>query len=83
MLQQNQGSATAKDEFETYKQKLLAAFEQYKKQTGNVWGSKHNILPQANNRVSFHGALNHRSVVDFENGIINIDIAVPAQQYLY
>ncbi|MBI3187201.1 MAG: DUF3393 domain-containing protein [Gammaproteobacteria bacterium] len=80
MQQQTQGTASAKDEFEFYKQKLLAAFEQYKKQTGKVWGSKHNVLPQANNWVSFHGDLNHRSVVDFENGIINVEVAVPAQQ---
>ncbi|MDQ1362166.1 MAG: hypothetical protein QG652_26 [Pseudomonadota bacterium] len=78
--QQNQGAVAVKDEFETYKQKLLAAFEQYKKQTGKVWGDKNNILPQANNWVSFHGDLGHRSVVDFEQGIISIEIALPAQQ---
>lgn len=80
MQQQNQGSAAAKDEFETYKQKLLTAFEQYKKQTGKVWGNKHNVTPQANNWVSFHGDLGHRSVVDFEQGIINVEIAISAQQ---
>jgi len=80
MQQQNQGAAAVKDEFETYKQKLLAAFEHYKKQTGKVWGTKNNVLPQANNWVSFHGDLGHRSVVDFEQGIINIEIALPAQQ---
>jgi membrane-bound lytic murein transglycosylase C len=80
MQQQNQGSAAAKDEFETYKQKLLTAFEQYKKQTGKVWGNSNNVTPQANNWVSFHGDLGHRSVVDFEQGIINVEIAIPTQQ---
>lgn len=80
MQQQNQGSAAAKDEFETYKQKLLTAFEQYKKQTGKVWGNRNNVTPQANNWVSFHGDLGHRSVVDFEQGVINVEIAIPAQQ---
>lgn len=78
--QQNQGAAAAKDEFETYKQKLLTAFAQYKKQTGKVWGDKNNVLPQANNWVSFQGDLAHRSVVDFEQGIISVEIALPAQQ---
>ena len=78
--QQNQGSAAVKDEFATYKQKLLTAFELYKKQAGKIWGDKHNVAPQANNWVSFYGDLGHRSVVDFEHGIINIEIALPARQ---
>jgi len=78
--QQNQGSAAVKDEFATYKQKLLTAFELYKKQTGKVWGDKNNVAPQAHNWVSFYDDLEHRSVVDFEQGIINIEIALPARQ---
>jgi membrane-bound lytic murein transglycosylase C len=80
MQQQTQGAAAARDEFETYKQKLLAAFDQYKKQTGKVWGNKNNVLPQANNWVSFYGDLGHRSVVDFEHGVVEVEIAVPTQQ---
>lgn len=80
MQQQKQGSVAAKDEFESYKQKLQAAFEQYKKQSGKVWGNKHNVVPQANNWISFHGDLGHRSVVDFATGIITIEIALPARQ---
>lgn len=80
MQQQNQGAAAARDEFETYKQKLLAAFDQYKKQTGKVWGNKDNVLPQANNWVSFYDDLGHRSVVDFEHGVVEVEIAVPTQQ---
>ena len=78
--QQTRGAAAARDDFEVYKQKLLAAFEHYKKQTGKVWGNKHNVSPQASNWISFHGDLGHRSVVDFDQGVISIEVAIPAQQ---
>jgi membrane-bound lytic murein transglycosylase C len=80
MAQQQRGAAAVKDEFETYKQQLLKAFDDYKRQSGAIWGKKHTVMPQANNWVSYHNNLGQRSVVDFEQGTITVEIAVPAQQ---
>ena len=76
--QQTRGAAAARDDFEVYKQKLLAAFEHYKKQTGKVWGNKHNVSPQASNWISFHGDLGHRAIARFRVGNPHGDLAVGA-----
>lgn len=77
--QMNREFAAEKDEFTEYKKTLLKAFKEYSQKTGRVWG-KDNVLPDRTNMVSFQGDLNHRSVIDFEKGVVNVEIAVPLDQ---
>ncbi len=74
--EQLSGFKQSKDEFKAYRQELKAAFEEYKRKTAAVWG-RDNIVPGKNNWVSYIDNLNHRSVVDFEKGIIDVELAVP------
>lgn len=70
----------SKEEFKLYKQQLLAAFDQYKNQTSRVWGSKNTASPSSKNWINYLNDLQHRSVVDFEKGTIDVEIAVDANQ---
>lgn len=66
-----------KDEFKEYRQQLLNAFSEYKTQTAQVWGDKNNPVSDKKTWVSYQGDLNHRSVVDFENGEVDVELAIP------
>ncbi|MCW9014887.1 MAG: murein transglycosylase domain-containing protein [Gammaproteobacteria bacterium] len=76
--QTNREFQAAKGEFKLYKQQLLAAFDQYKYQTAKIWGSKNTIMPNNRNWISYQNDLNHRSIVDFEKGTIDVEIAIDA-----
>jgi len=65
-----------KDEFRHYRQQLLKAFDEYKRQSARIWGERHTVMPRATNWVSYQGDLKHRSVVDFERGTIDVELAV-------
>ncbi len=69
-----------KKEFKLYKQQLQAAFDQYKRQTAQIWGNKEAVLPNHKNWISYQGDLSHRSIVDYEQGTIDVEIAVPADK---
>ena len=77
--QQQSGFKQVKDEFEIYKAELDAAFKEYKRKTGAVWG-KENVLPDGKRWVSYIDQLNQRSVVDFETGVVNVEVALPRDQ---
>ena len=77
--QQTQRPTATNNAFQAYKKKLQTAFEHYKKQSGQIWGNN-NISPQPNNWISIHGDMSHRSIVNFEQGIIDIEIAICDQQ---
>ncbi len=69
-----------KNEFEKYRQQLLNAFSEYRAETAQVWGDKNNPVNDKKTWVSYQGDLNHRSVVDFESGLVNVEVAVPVDQ---
>ena len=66
----------SKNEFDIYQAKLLSAFDQYLAEAARVWGSKNQIKPGAYNWISYQGDMRHRSIVDFRQGTINVEIAV-------
>jgi len=53
----------SKDEFKEYRQQLLNAFAKYRTETAQVWGDRNNPVDDKKTWVSYHGDLNHRSVV--------------------
>ena len=77
--QQQSGFKQVKDEFEKYRAEIDAAFKEYKRKTGAVWG-KDNKLPSGKQWVSYIDKLNQRSVVDFEKGVVNVEVALPSDQ---
>ncbi|MDH5611878.1 MAG: murein transglycosylase domain-containing protein [Gammaproteobacteria bacterium] len=77
--QQQSGFQQAKDEFEIYKAELESAFKEYKRKTGAVWG-RDNVTLDGKRWVSYIENLNQRSVVDFEQGVINVEVALPSDQ---
>ena len=77
--QQQSGFVQAKDEFEEYKAEVDAAFKEYQRKTAAVWG-KDNKMPDGKRWVSYIDKLNQRSVVDFEQGVINVEVAMPRDQ---
>ena len=68
-----------KNEFELYKAELDAAFKKYQKKTAVVWG-KDNVMPDGKQWVSYIDNLNQRSVVDFEKGVVNVEVALSSDQ---
>jgi membrane-bound lytic murein transglycosylase C len=77
--QQQSGFKQAKDEFEVYRAELDAAFKEYKRKTGAVWG-RENATPDGKRWVSYIDNLNQRSVVDFEQGVVNVEVALPGDR---
>lgn len=77
--QQESGFKQTKDEFEQYRAEIDAAFKEYKRKTAIVWG-KDNKMPDGKRWVSYIDKLNQRSVVDFEKGVINVEVALPREQ---
>jgi len=65
-------------EFKLYRQQLLSAFDQYKTQISQIWGIKNTVTPNSKNWISYQEDLQHRSIVNFENGTVDIEIAIDA-----
>lgn len=78
--QMNSEFKQSKDEFKEYRQQLLNAFAEYRAETAQVWGDKNNPVTDKKMWVSYQGDLSHRSVVDFENGLVNVELAVPVDK---
>ena len=78
--QMNSEFKQSKDEFKEHRQQLLNAFAEYKAETAQVWGDKNNPVNDKKIWVSYQGDLSHRSVVDFENGLVNVELAVPVDK---
>ncbi len=76
---QQTGFVKVKDEFKEYRAEIDAAFKEYKRKTGMVWGND-NKLPSGKRWVSYIDDLNQRSVVDFEKGEITVEVALPSNQ---
>jgi len=77
---ENREFGQAREEFKLYKQQLLTAFDQYKNQASRIWGNKNAVSPGSKNWINYLNDMQHRSVVDFEKGTIDIEIAVDADQ---
>jgi membrane-bound lytic murein transglycosylase C len=68
------------DEFDEYRQQLQNAFSKYKAETAQVWGDGNNPVDDKKTWVSYQGDLRHRSIVDFESGVVNVEVAVPVDR---
>jgi len=55
--------------------KIQAAFKKYKKKIGKVWG-KESVLPDAKHDVTYRNNFKQRSIVDYEEGVVKIELAL-------
>ena len=77
--QQLSGFKQTRDEFEVYRHEISAAFAEYKRKSESIWGSD-TVTPDKTHWVSYIDKLGQRSVVDFENGTIDVEVAIPVLQ---
>ena len=74
--QQQKQFVQSKHSFETYKDELQQAFSDYNRKTSAIWGND-NVNPDKAVWVSYFDKLNNRSVVNLEQGTIDVEIAIP------
>ena len=63
-------SAYKKDE-----KQIHQAFKEYKKKIGKVWGTE-SVLPDARRDVTYRNNFKERSIVDYEQGIVEVELAL-------
>lgn len=62
-------------ELENYERDIKAAINVYKEKTAKVWGDEV-IIPDSKTDVTYRNDLTERSVVDYEEGTIQVEIAI-------
>jgi membrane-bound lytic murein transglycosylase C len=78
-LQQGREHQQKINEFDAYRSEIKASFKEYSRKTAEIWG-RNNTLPNKKNWLSYIDSINQRSIVDFESGLINVEVALPVQQ---
>lgn len=58
---------------------IAQAFTQYKKKVAQVWGDEA-VLPDAKRDVTYRDNLHQRSIVDYEEGVVTVELAVPTDK---
>ncbi len=71
-----QFKSTHKDEFELYKKQLQDAFKEYKKTVAGKWGKSKSTVPGKTIDVSYQDNLNQRSIIDYKNGKVKVEVIV-------
>lgn len=60
-----------------YNKQILEAYNKYKAKVAQVWGDE-SVIPDAKTDVTYRDQMQQRSVVDFEEGSVNVEIAITA-----
>lgn len=55
---------------------IALAYRQYAKKAAQVWGED-TVIPDARRDVTYRDNLAQRSIVDFEEGVVTVELAVP------
>lgn len=55
--------------------KIAKVYSQYKKKVGQVWG-KEAVVPSAKRDVTYRSNLKERSIVDYEKGLVRVELAL-------
>lgn len=58
-----------------YEKKLQKAFKQYQKKIAKVWG-KEAVLPAAKQDVTYRDNFKQRSIVDYDEGVVKVELAL-------
>jgi membrane-bound lytic murein transglycosylase C len=54
---------------------ILQAYEEFEEKSAQVWGTD-TVVPSAKTSVTYHNNMNQRSVVDFEQGKVKVELAL-------
>lgn len=65
-----------------YNREVLKAYDRYKKKVARVWG-KEVVIPNSKISVTYRDKLKQRSVVDFEQGIVKVELAMKPNRAKY
>ena len=60
---------------EKHRKKIARAYSKYKKKVGKVWG-KEAVVPSAKRDVTYRNNLKERSIVDYEKGLVKVELAL-------
>lgn len=60
---------------EKHRKKIARAYNKYKKKVGKVWG-KEAVVPSAKRDVTYRNKLKERSIVDYEKGLVKVELAL-------
>jgi len=76
----NHGKLTGKNKklnpvYKKQEEKVRKAFRQYKKKVANVWG-KESVMPDAKRDVTYRNNFKERSIVDYGEGMVKIELAL-------
>ena len=58
---------------------ILKAYQDYEESAARVWGDEA-VVPSAKISVTYRDDLNQRSIVDYEQGNVKVELAVSAEQ---
>lgn len=58
-----------------YNKQILEAYDKYKEKVAQVWGDD-SVVPDAKTDVIYRDQMKQRSVVDFEEGSVSVEIAI-------
>ena len=62
-------------ELQNYEKEIKQAISDYKEKTGKVWGDEV-IVPDSKLDVTYRNALTERSIVDYEEGTVRVEVAI-------
>jgi membrane-bound lytic murein transglycosylase C len=69
-------SDAVENDFEQYQKELKEAFKEYRKKISEVWGDKNSVISDKKQYVSYFNDLTERNIIDFENGLVKVQIIV-------
>lgn len=62
-----------------YNKQLLQAYDLYREKAAQVWGSDEAVVPSMSRDVTYRDNLKQRSIVDYEQGTVKVELAIKPQ----
>ena len=62
-----------------YAKQITQAYKDYDRKISQVWGD-HRVLPDSKTDVTYRNNMKQRSVVDYEDGVVSVEIAVKSDE---
>lgn len=62
-----------------YNNKISQAYDKYRKNTAKVWG-KETVMPNAKTSVTYRNHYQQRSIIDYEQGKVRVELALKQDQ---
>jgi membrane-bound lytic murein transglycosylase C len=62
--------------YQRQREKIREAYSEYRKKVSRVWGAE-TVVPDAKRDVTYRDNLTQRSIVDYEAGLVKVELVVP------